>query len=241
MNPRSENWLRRLEKYTDLGHAKRNQAFLRQVALACSAPGAAVTQGAGKAALRLPLSDAMSLYRFLDNEKAPIAQLRAIRARTVLDPVPAGAPVLIVHDMSPLDYSRHNSKTDRRPIGDHNGMGYEYVGCLAVDPASGTTLGVVHDTVINDEGPDDRDVMDYDYEPLFAHFSEDEKKRLRDNHRHQMAVHINGTADLLAPWHAIDVADREFDDIFILDRCQRHNRDFVTDVHRGSRSWRLSA
>jgi len=227
MNSIPEHLLSRLEKHTDLGHAKRNQAFLRQVALMCSAPGAAVTQAAGKAAQRLPLADAMSLYRFADNEKISIAQLRDIRARTVLEPLPVGADVLVLHDMSPLDFSRHNSKTDRRPIGDHNGMGYEYVLCLAVDPKTATTLGVVHDTVINADGPDDRDTMDYDYEPLFAHFSEAEKKRLRDNHRHQMAVHINGTSELLARWHVIDVADREFDDIFILDRCQRHNRDFV--------------
>jgi hypothetical protein len=106
-------------------------------------------------------------------------------------------------------------------------MGYEYVACLAVDPETGTPLGVVHDTVINADGPDDLDAMDYDYEPLFAHFSKAEKKRLRDNHRHQMAVHVNATAELLSPWHVIDVADREFDDIFILDRCQRHHRDFV--------------
>jgi len=76
-------------------------------------------------------------------------------------------------------------------------------------------------------GPDDRDVMDYDYEPLFAGFSPEEKQRLCANHRHQMAVHVNGTASLLAPWHVIDVADREFDDIFLLDRCRQNHRDFV--------------
>lgn len=227
MNLTHEDWLQRLEKHTDLGHAKRNKAFVRQVALACSAPGTAVTQAAGNVAPRLPLAAAMSLYRFVDNAKAPLAKLRTTRAHTVLDPLPDGADVLIIHDMSPLDYSRHNSKTDRRPIGDHKGMGYEYVACVAVDPKSGTTLGVVHDTVVNADGPDDRDAMDYDYEPLFAHFSPAEKKRLRENHRHQMAVHINGTAERLSRWHVIDVGDREFDDIFIVDRCQRHNRDFV--------------
>lgn len=42
-----------------------------------------------------------------------------------------------------------------------------------------------------------------------------------------MAVHINGTSSLLSSWHVIDVADREFDDVFIIDRCQSNNRDFV--------------
>jgi len=227
MNPMSDDVLTTLEKQVDLGHAKRDRAFLRQVALACSSPGTSMPQAAGKAEEKRAMADAMSMYRFAGNEKISLAQLRAARARTVLEGLPEGADLLVVHDMSPLDYSRHNSKSDRRPIGDHRGMGYEYVALLAVDPKAGRALGLVHDTVINAEGPDDRDVMDYDYEPLFARFSEDEKKRLRENHRHQMAVHVNGTAAMLSPWRVIDLGDREFDDVFILDRCEHNNRDFV--------------
>ena len=227
MNPTPDDILSRLEKHLDLGHAKRDGAFLRQVALACSSPGASAPSAAGKAARKLPLADAMSLYRFVGNEKVSLADLRAARGGAVLDGVPAGAALLVVHDMSLLDYSRHNSKTDRRPIGNHGGMGYEYVPCVAVDPKRSTVLGVVHDTVINADGPDDRDTMDYDYEPLFAGFSAEEKQRLRENHRHQMAVHVNSTAELLSRWHVIDVADREFDDIFLLERCRQNGRDFV--------------
>lgn len=227
MTPTPDDILSRLDKHLDLGHAKRDAAFLRQVALVCSSPGDTAPSAAGKAARNLPLAAAMSLYRFLGNEKASLADLRAARAGAVLDGVPVGADLLIVHDMSVLDYSRHNSKADRRPIGNHKGMGYEYVPCMAVDPKSSTVLGVVHDTVINADGPDDRETMDYDYEPLFAGFSAEDKQRLRENHRHQMAVHVNGTAELLSPWHIIDVADREFDDVFLLERCRQTGRDFV--------------
>jgi hypothetical protein len=144
-----------------------------------------------------------------------------------MDRVTPGADVIIVHDVTLLDYSTHNSKADRHPIGDHQGMGYEYATCLAVDPTTATTLGLVHDTLISADGPDDQDTMDYLYESLFRSFSKKEKKRLRENHRHQMAVHINGTATLLRPYHVIDVADREFDDMFILDSCRQTHRDFV--------------
>jgi len=216
-----------LRKHSDLGHDKQNKAFIRQVSFACASPGTSVPRAAGKAAGKIPLADAAAMYRFAGNDKIPISELRAVRAKTVLEQSPEGSDILIVHDMSLLDYSRHHSKQDRRPIGDYNGMGYEYVPCIAVDPATATTLGVIHDTLINEDGPDDRDVMDYDYEPLFAHFSKKEKQRLRENHRHQMAVHINGTASLLAGRHVIDVADREFDDIFILDCCRQNKRDFV--------------
>lgn len=227
MNQTPDDLLSTLQQHVNLGHAKRDQAFLRQVAMTCSSPGTSAPQGAGKAAEKVPLADAISLYRFVGNEKVSLAELRAARARTVLDGVAPGSDLLILHDMSPMDYSGHNSKLDRRLIGNHKGMGYEYVACLAVDPKRSRVLGVVHDTVINADGPDDRDVMDYDYEPLFAEFSPEEKQRLCANHRHQMAVHVNGMAALLAPWHVIHVADREFDDIFLLDRCRKNNRDFV--------------
>lgn len=227
MSTTPDDILHSVQEHLDLGHAKRDAAFLRQVAMACSSPGASPPWAAGKAAGKLPLANAMSLYRFVGNEKVSLAGLRAARAGAVLEGVPAGADLLIVHDVSLLDYSRHNGKTDRRPIGNHAGRGYEYVACAAVDPKTSTVLGVVHDTVINAHGPDDQDMMDYDYEPLFAHFNAREKQRLRENHRHQMAVHVNGTADLLSRWHVIDVADREFDDIFLLDRCRHNGRDFV--------------
>jgi len=227
MKPTSDDILNTLEKYTNLGHEKRNNTFLRQVAFACSSPGTSAPEAAGKVAQKVPIADAISMYRFAGNDKIPLAELRDIRAKAVLEHLPKGSDLLIIHDRSLFDFYQHDSKLDRRPIGDGEGLGYEYASCIAVDPKTTINLGVVHDTVINADGPDDQDVMNYDYEPLFADFSEKEKQRLRGNHRHQMAVHINGTASLLSDWHVIDVADREFDDIFIIDRCQRKNRDFI--------------
>lgn len=227
MSIRNEDLLKRLTEQTDLGHLKKDSAFLRQVALMCSSSGATVPQSAGKSAGRKPIAEAVSFYRLVGDEEISLGALRDIRAKVVLDGLTPGSELLLLHDMSPLDYSRHESKKDRRLIGDHKGRGYEYTACLAVDSRSGETLGVVHDTVVSAEGPDDRDDMDYDYEPLFADFSEEEKRRLRDNHRHQMAVHINGTASLLSKWHVVDVADREFDDVFVVDRCRQNGRDFV--------------
>ena len=63
-----------LAQYVNLGHAKRDQAFLRQVAMACSSPGTSAPQAAGKAAERVPLADALSLYRFVGNEKVKLLQ-----------------------------------------------------------------------------------------------------------------------------------------------------------------------
>jgi hypothetical protein len=169
----------------------------------------------------------MSSYRFFANEDIPVSALREIRSRVMSETLPRDRDILIVHDVTQLDYTRQNAKKDREQIGDHDGMGYEYIPSVAVDLESGVIIGVVHDTLVNEEGPDDRDVLDYDYEPLFAGLSEKDRKRLLKNHRHQMATRINTLAPLLAGHRVIHTADREFDDIFLLDRCVENGADFV--------------
>lgn len=227
MDEENDGFMDRLREHANLGHAARDGAFLRQVAFVASSPGAPAPQEAGKVSEGAPSNDLTSLYRFIGNEDVPVSELREIRAKAVLDTVPEGSRLLIVHDVTLLNYSKHYSKEDRRVIGDQHGKGYEYISCLAVDPESSTLLGVVHDTVVSEDGPDDKDAMNYDYDPLFADFTPEEKKRLRENHRHQMAVHVNGLSEVLSGYRAIHVADREFDDIFVMDRLIRSGSDFV--------------
>ena len=214
-----------IRTHLDLGHRKRDESFLRQIGLALSAPGAPSPQTASHGESNW--ADLTALYRYARNEQIALGDIRRARALAVADLVPPGADVMMVHDPTQLDYSSQHAKEDRRPIGDHKGMGYEYVSCIALDPHSEDLLGVVHDTVISAAGPDDADVMDYDYEPLFADFSAKEKRRLRENHRHQMAVHMRGLAPVFAGRHVIDVADREFDDVFLLHNARTMGRSFV--------------
>lgn len=220
-----EDWIELVKRHLDLGHAKRDASLLRQIRLALAAPGASLPQAASHGGSNW--ADLMAWYRYARNEQIALSDIRRARALAVADRVPLGADVVIVHDPTQLDYSSHHSKKDRRPIGDHRGMGYEYVSCIAIDPHSEDLLGVVHDTVISLGGPDDADVMDYDYEPLFGDFDDEEKQRLRENHRHQMAVHMRGLAPLLAGRNVIHVADREFDDIFVLHNARQIQRSFV--------------
>ncbi len=226
--PPHEHILTYLEKNADLGHARRDRSFVRQVALYLAHPLSSLPQSAGKSsAERNSMSDLASFYRYSHNHLADLSDLRSIRAKATLRDVEPGSDFLVIHDVTLLDYSRHNRKTDRRLIGDHRGKGYEYHVMLGVDPDNGWVRGVVHDTLINATGPDDMTAMDYSANDLFGHFSEAEKSELLVNHRHQMAVHIKGTDQLLKPYHAIDVADREFDDLFILDCFRRPGRDYV--------------
>lgn len=225
--PTNETFLQILARHTDLGHATRNGAFLRQVAQACGLPCPAVPGHAGQSSEKTAWADAMATYRFVGNNAVDIGRLRSIRAATVMERVAPAADVLIVHDVSVMNYSSHGSKLDRRPVGNGDGLGYEYVCCLAVDPGSGHTLGVVHDCLVNNEGPDDWLDMDYDYEPLFEHFAPAEYKRLTENHRHQMAVHLRGLQPVLSDCHPIHVADCEFDDIFLMNTALEQGQDFV--------------
>jgi hypothetical protein len=223
----NSNLIEKLRNNTDLGHEKKNKTFIRQVELHTKSPGTSIPKAAGKTKDKVPFADAISMYRFANNEDISLSGLREARAKTVLESLPQGTEITLIHDLTLLDYSKHNSKQDRRVIGNHRGKGYEYATCLAVDTQSETVLGVIHDTVINITGPDDQDMMDYDYEPLFANFAGEERQRLYENHRHQMAVHIAGTSSLLSEFNVVDVGDREFDDIFVLANCLQEGRNFV--------------
>jgi len=225
VNLSSEDLQSKLKRHSRLGHVKRDKAFLRQVTLACSCPG--LTLAAARERMsNSSMAGLASFYRF-EHSEVEVSQIRSIRDAVVAESIPLGSEVLIVHDVTLLDYSRHRSKSDRRAIGNHVGMGYEYVACLAVESGTGQMLGLVHETVVSERGPDDADVMDYNYEELFSDFSEHEKQKMKSNHRHQMAVHINGLAKKLPGRRIIHVGDREFDDLFIIGRCQQTGSEFV--------------
>ena len=96
-----------------------------------------------------------------------------------------------------------------------------------MDPHTEAFLGIAHDTLISENGPDDQDVMNYDYEPLFGEFEGDAKHKLRNIFRHQCAVHIHELANRFPQQHLIHVADREYDDVFVFLEAMNRNRDFV--------------
>src|SRR4051794_13450549 len=125
MNPTRESLVNRLEHHTELGHAKRNAAFVRQVNLACSGPVTSLAQAAGQGS-HSSMADLMSLYRFLDNAKASLRRLREIRSEVVLESISTEEELLIIHDVTQFDYTHQNARQDRRLIGDHHGQGYEY-------------------------------------------------------------------------------------------------------------------
>jgi hypothetical protein len=192
----------------DLGHKKRNLAFLRQVQTMCLNPGGTAAGWATSPA------DMMSAYRFAGNTGVDLGKLRKSRMETTLSHVEAGETVLLINDVSLLDYCRHLSKEDRRDIGDGKGKGYEYVCNLAVSLEREQTLGVLHDCLISADGSDDMREVDYFDTPLIKSLPKKSISKLPCNHKHIISTHALHVAGNSPGVKFVSVADREFDDYF---------------------------
>ena len=220
-----KNVIERLKKLVNLGHEKRNACVIRHVLRLMEAPGSPAAQAGGNEAAAW--AESKSWYDLIGNEKVRVRDMRELRAKAVLEDISPGMSVAVYHDVSELDFSRHLAKEDRMEIGDHRGKGYEYHPCIAWDPHAQQFLGVLHDTVIAAEGPDDADVVDYDAVLALAKFTDEERKKLPFNHRHQLACHILFLASL-APGQAMThVADREFDDTLAMAAAREVGHYFV--------------
>jgi len=236
MNTNVGDIVERVARYVNMGHHKRDECVLRHVMRLIGAPGA----GAGHAAGGKDASwaESKSWYDLIHNEKADVGALRALRANVVREGFDPSTEVAVFHDITQLDFTWHASKRERMEIGDHKGQGYEYHPCVAWDPRAKRFLGVLHDTVISQSGPDDADIMDYHGDPLLAHWDEAERDTLRSNHRHQLATHIRGLAALAPGQPMIHVADREFDDIPAMAAAGQVDHQFVFRV-LGNRTVRV--
>ena len=212
-----------LSAHVDFGHQKRNEAFLRQVAQQCRGGGGFGSAHEGSDSM----ADAVSAYRFAGNEKISLRQLRATRLEAVLQSSPAEETLLMINDWTELNYYNHESKEDRRAIGDGRGRGYEYVCNLAVSLESERIHGVLHDCVISSAGPDDAEIVDYQGDLHFKQLSKAEPQRLACNHKHQLACHFRYLHQRMPGRRFVVVADREFDDHYFFETVQQLKGDCV--------------
>lgn len=160
---------------------------------------------------------------FLSNKGVDISNLRDCLYETTKELIRSRNPrtVLNIFDPTLLDFSKQSWKTGRTKIGDGNGLGYVWLNCLAVDPDSKRILGVTHQTLASEEGPDDRTLLDY------APGVKDgaTRRKLENNHKQQFLTcakasesHVPEDVEL------VHVADREFDDGMVLRALRSHER-----------------
>jgi hypothetical protein len=228
MDPKSNEIIERVARQVNMGHPKRNECLLRHVMRLVGAPGAGAGQTAGSK--DASWAESKSWYDLINNEKADLRTLRELRANVIREAFDPSMEVAVFHDITELDFTWHLSKQERMEIGDHKGLGYEYHPCVAWEPRIKQFLGVLHDTLISEAGPDDTDVMDYHGDPLLAHWEEAERAKLLSNHRHQLATHIRGLAALAPGQPMVHVADREFDDIPAMAAARQVGHSFVFRV-----------
>jgi hypothetical protein len=82
----------------------------------------------------------MGAHRFFDNEQIPRTTLyEAVSTALQAVAAPTGR-LYVLHDLSPLDYSKHTRKKDRTQVGNEYGLGYELYTALILD-AKGQVLG----------------------------------------------------------------------------------------------------
>ena len=203
-----EQYLQALSAHVDSGHQKTDAAFLRQVREACRRPD-------GKPSW----SSTMAGYRFARNERLDVSALRDARRNFTLEQAEPQEPLLAISDVSILSFFHHESKADRRAVGDGKGKGYEYVCALAVGLHSGRVYGVLHDSLVTQSGPDDAEAVDYRADPWMGKSSRVRARRLACNHKHQLLCHARYLRARAPGRRFVHVADREFDDHLFFEDC----------------------
>jgi hypothetical protein len=124
----------------DLGDARRTHRLVSTMAAIARAPDESLPRQLGslantKAGYRLFDCGAVTRTAIMDPH---VAQCRTEAARHPI--------VLMVHDDTILDFSRHRTLKGAGRVGDDRGTGFLAHSCLAVLP-SGATLGLAHQTI----------------------------------------------------------------------------------------------
>jgi hypothetical protein len=87
-------------------------------------------------------------YRLLDNEDVSHERLSRVHWQATREQAGArGKVVLMVQDITELDYSAHTATEGLGPIGDHRGRGLLVHNTLAIEPPSRTAIGLAYQQV----------------------------------------------------------------------------------------------
>ena len=169
----------------------------------------------------------MAAWRFFNNGAVALsAAYDAVReaVRSVL----GGARMcFVVHDVSILDFTRHNAKGDRIPVGDHNGAGYEVYTGLVLNE-HGRTVGPAFQEVRVEGGCKSS-------EPLSGR---EQKRGLARfvGHIEQMEKAVRAVANCLVGIRVVHIADREFDDLQAMRAWMAFGVEFILRAQHMTRS-----
>jgi Transposase DNA-binding len=170
-------------------------------------------------------------YRLLDNEGVSHAALsephwRETRAKAG----ESGSVVLMVQDITELDYSAHRATEGLGPIGDHRGVGLMVHNTLAIEPREQRVVGLAYQQVWTraseaHKGKESR--------------SERLARADRQSQRWVKAVKAIGTPPPGVRW--VHVGDREIDIFPFFEECQTAQADFCIRIKQNRRVGEWSA
>jgi len=180
----------------DLGDSRRNDRALTLVAGIIqgqsSDTNAATASGQGS-----PWAHSMGCFRFFNNEAVSLPAMYGAVRSALAALLPMGSRCYIAHDLSVVDYSKHNDKNDRVQVGNEGGRGYDLYAALVLD-AVGRPLGPVVTELRSSAG---------------CLSSESREPFPFVDHLEQVERGISAARVHLAGCERVHLFDREFDDI----------------------------
>lgn len=202
-----------------LGDSRLNQRALTLVTSIIEGHASA-THGPEGVGHRQPWSHAMGAFRFFDNDRLLLPALYAPCLQGLRQLVAPGQGYYVVHDVSTLDYTGHQSKNDLIQVGNERGWGYELFSSLVLN-SQGQPLGPVMQEVHTEKGL----LSSTAATPLpFVDHMTQVERSLR-------------TCDQELPGRrAIHLCDREFDELQLLRFLQDKRHDYIIRAqHLGRR------
>jgi len=163
----------------------------------------------------------MGAYRFLDNKRVSLPALYQPLFLGLQEQIGVGQRAYVLHDVSVVDYSKHERKEDLCSVGDGRGWGYELFSSLVVNE-QGQAVGCCHVELRTKDG-------------LYS--SQSEAVLPYTDHLEQAERAVGAAHKVLPDRELVHVADREFDDLQLLRRCAPHK--FVIRAQHLNRKVRL--
>lgn len=185
-----------------LGHKARNTraAALVQSMLQGHATN---SHGATTGSVLSSPAEMLGAYRFFDKTELTLPALYQPLFAALRQRAAPHKRLYVLHDISPVDYTRHQRKEDLCPIGDGRGYGYELFSSLVLD-SLGTPLGSAVVELRTSQG-------------LLS--SQSPQRLPFVDHYEQVERAVLTTPQILPGHELVHVADREFDELLLMRRC----------------------
>lgn len=208
------NW-QQLIHNAPLGHKGRNKraANLLQDLLQGHT---ANSHGVAGASPELDQTANQGAWRFLDNKHLKLPALYQPVHAALRQRIAMGQRAYVLHDVSVVDYSRHDRKEDLCVVGDGRGYGYELFSSLVLD-GSGKPLGCLGSELRTMHG-----LLSWQTAEVLPFV----------DHLEQAERAVAAATQVLPGRELVHVADREFDDLQLLRRCE-HELFVIRAQHLG--------